>query len=451
MRTSHRRIGIRASWWAGSSVTARAARGARSGVWIRARAALLTLVAVLSTVPVAAQMPPAEGWVGGPGSANYQLAARFAPYRISELLHSTTVTPRWIEEGDRFWYEWETGEGTFYYIVDPAEGTKRQIFDNDVIAAELTRITRDPWDGQHLPIRNIRFIDDYSLEFEVESSQDEEVEAEEDEVDEEEQRDERERDRQARPRTKKKVHHFQYDVRTQTLRELEDWEEPDLHPAWATVSPDTAWVVFSREANLWMMSYAEYMKIVEARKGKTGDDIDEAEEEVEVEETQLTTDGEKDYSYGNAGRGDDDEETAEEFKKRQNAGVTFSHDSRWFALTRQDRREVGDLWVVHATGNKRPKLETYKYDMPGEEDVTQTELLVFDMDSREMKSIDDEPWKDQRMGVYSEPGQGGGFGGGGGGGGGGRDEPNIRKWLSDRPDELYFWRRSRDQHRVDLM
>ena len=49
-----------------------------------------------------------------------------------------------------------------------------QWFD-DRIAAELTRITLDPWDGQHLPIRKIRFKDAYTLEFEVESSQDDTV------------------------------------------------------------------------------------------------------------------------------------------------------------------------------------------------------------------------------------------------------------------------------------
>ena len=36
-------------------------------------------------------------------------------------------------------------------------------------------------------------------------------------------------------------------------------------------------------------------------------------------------------------------------------------------------------------------------------------------------------------------------------GGAGSDEPRITKWLSDSPDELYFWRRSRDQHRIDVM
>ncbi|MCH8247332.1 MAG: hypothetical protein IH951_13105 [Bacteroidetes bacterium] len=107
-------------------------------------------------------------------SANYELAARFAPYKIQDLIYSTSVSPRWIEGGEKFWYEWKTSDGTFYYQVDPERGSKSQIFDNDRIAAELTRITRDPWDGQHLPIRSIKFIDENTLQFEVESSQDEE-------------------------------------------------------------------------------------------------------------------------------------------------------------------------------------------------------------------------------------------------------------------------------------
>ena len=159
------------------------------------------------------------------------------------------------------------------------------------------------------------------------------------------------------------------------------------------------------------------MKIVDARRGKSGDDAEKAEEKVEVEELQLTTDGERHYSWGFAGRGENDEETAKEFKKRQRSGITWSHDGRYFAMTRQDRREVNELWVVHAVGNKRPQLETYKYDMPGEENVTQAELHVFDWKKKSMTRIDDSPWKDQRMGIYSDPT--GGFGGGGFGGGAG--------------------------------
>ncbi len=423
-------------------------RRPRNPIFPFALAIAVVLLPPALAVPSGFVLAQEEGsvMVQGPGSANYELAARFAPYKVSGLVHSTRVSPRWIEDSDRFWYQWESSAGTNYYLVDPSRGTRTEIFDNDRIAAELTRITRDPWDAQHLPIRNIRFIDEGTLQFEVQSSQDEEIEeeeADEDEEDEEDIEEEQEEEQEApsRPRTRKKMHHFEYDVATQTLRELEDWEEPLTHPFWASVSPDTAWVVFAREFNLWMMSYEEYEKILEARQGKTGDEAEKAEEDVEVEEIQLTTDGERHFSWGFEGRGANDEETEKEFKKRQSSGAAWSHDSRYFALTRSDSREVGELWVVHAVGNKRPKLETYKYSMPGEEHVAQTTVHVFDMESREMKHIDDGPWKDQRMGIYRDTSTPFSF-----------DPSAIRfsKWLSDQ-NELHYYRHSRNLHRADVL
>ena len=379
------------------------------------------------------------GVVGGPGSANFDLAARFAPYKIQEMVHSTTVSPSWIEGSERFWYEWEDSDGTSYNIVDPVRGTKSQLFDNDRIAAELTRITLDPWDGQHLPIRNIRFIDENTLQFDVESSQDEDID-EEEEVDTEEEQEEEDTDQQER--SDKKMYHFEYDVGTQTLRELEDYESPNNHPGWANVSPDGETVVFARNYNLWMISGSDYELILDARRGESGDDADEAEEDVEVEEIQLTTDGEEFYAYGGSGgRGETNVTHEENMDDRKRAGVVWSKDSQKFALVRRDQREVGDLWVVHAVGNKRPELETYKYDMPGEENVTQSELLIYDLAARNMVQVEDDPWKDQMMSVTTDrqfvyPDS---------------DEPRQQVWLSDNSDELWFTRTSRDRKRTDVM
>ena len=378
------------------------------------------------------------GVVGGPGSANFDLAARFAPYKIQEMVHSTTVSPSWIEGSERFWYEWEDSDGTSYNIVDPVRGTKSQLFDNDRIAAELTRITLDPWDGQHLPIRNIRFIDSNTLQFDVESSQDEDID-EEEEVDTEE---EEEEDTGQQERSEKKMYHFEYDVGTQTLRELEDYESPNNHPGWANVSPDGETVVFARNYNLWMISGSDYELILDARRGESGDEADEAEEDVEVEEIQLTTDGEEFYAYGGSGgRGETNVTYEENMDDRKRAGVVWSKDSQKFALVRRDQREVGDLWVVHAVGNKRPELETYKYDMPGEENVTQSELLIYDLAARNMVQVEDDPWKDQMMSVTTDrqfvyPDS---------------DEPRQQVWLSDNSDELWFTRTSRDRKRTDVM
>jgi len=132
-------------------------RRALAASWAGVVLAAVMLAAFGGNAPLQAQR--AEGQTMAT-EANYQLAGRFAPYKVRELLYSTSVSPNWIEGSDRFWYEWKTSDGTTYYLVDPARGTKREVFDNDRIAAELTRITLDPWDGKHLPIRKIKFIDE---------------------------------------------------------------------------------------------------------------------------------------------------------------------------------------------------------------------------------------------------------------------------------------------------
>ena len=184
---------------------------------------------------VAAVSAKPEGSDPGWGEANWQLANRFASYKMSDLSYSTSVSPVWIEgTDDNFWYSYETSAGREFILVDPAAGTKAPIFDNDRIAAELTRITKDPYDGQHLPITTIRFMDPDTIQFDVTSSQDEEEEEEETEGDEQDDTEDEGRG----GRAEKKVHHFEYTVSTRTLRELDTWEEPDSHPGWANVSPD---------------------------------------------------------------------------------------------------------------------------------------------------------------------------------------------------------------------
>lgn len=403
---------------------------------------------LLGAAPTAAQ----DGRDRSRGRANFELAARFAPYKIGEMVHSTRVNPRWIEGSEKFWYEWEDSDGKYFYIVDPVRGTKTSIFDNDRIAAELTRITRDPWDGQNLPIRSIRFLDDNTLQFEVQSSQDEVVEEEEDEeeeeLDEEEEEleeDMEEEERPSRPRTRKRVHYFEYTVSTRSLREMDDYEHPDNHPSWASVSPDGETIVFARHHNLWMISGEDYSRILDARRGKTGDDANDAEDEVEVEEAQLTTDGEKYYTYeGNyTGRGETNVSMEEEKDDRKPTSISWSKDSRYFSFVRRDNREVGELWVVHVVGNgnERPELETYSYEMAGEDKVTQEELIVYDLENRSQVTVSHEPWSDEDLQVVTArqffyPDS---------------REPRRSLWLSDDPGVLHYLRLSRDRHRAAVM
>jgi len=103
--------------------------------------------------------------------ANYALAARFAPKKLDKMIFSLSVDPHWLKQSNKFWYIYETSEGKKWIIVDPVKNEKKAMFNNDKIAAELTKIIKDPFDGQHLPIDSIKFIKEENwIQFEVKST-----------------------------------------------------------------------------------------------------------------------------------------------------------------------------------------------------------------------------------------------------------------------------------------
>ena len=367
--------------------------------------------------------------------ANYDLATRFAPYKIKKMTYSTSLNPKWIEGTNHFWYEWKSSEGSAFYIVDPLKGVKEKLFNNDKIAAELTRLTLDPWDGKHLPIEKIKFTDKNIIQFDVTSSQDEEK------VDEdiEDQQDEKGK----KEKVKKKVFYFEYNIKTKKLRQLDKWEAPDNHPDWASISPDGETVVFARNDNLFKLNKSEYKKVLDARRDKDKKSADKASKKLELDEVQLTYNGEEDFSYSNSrfwARGTIDSEREKEKNDRKKVNVYWSNNSKKFALIRADRRDVKNLWVIHSVGYKRPELETYKYDMAGDSIVSQYEIMTYDLDSDRSVVIDTEHFKDQRVGIYSSrnfiyPDS---------------DEPRRSLWLSKDSKYLYFYRQSRDWHKVDV-
>ena len=108
--------------------------------------------------------------------ANYELAARFTPKKVGKMVFDTSVSPRWLETGDRFWYSYETSLGKKFFIVDPARRTKTPIFDNARMAALLTKITLIPYDAQHLPIKTLKFVKkDTVIQFELEVPKDDQI------------------------------------------------------------------------------------------------------------------------------------------------------------------------------------------------------------------------------------------------------------------------------------
>ena len=83
---------------------------------------------------------------------NYELAARWMPSKVGKLVFDTGVNPRWAEASDRFFYPFETAQGRKFFLVDPVKRSKAPLWDNAKMAAQLTNITRIPYDAEHLPM-----------------------------------------------------------------------------------------------------------------------------------------------------------------------------------------------------------------------------------------------------------------------------------------------------------
>ena len=370
--------------------------------------------------------------------ANYALAERFSAKRVNQMVFSTRVTPRWFKEGDRFWYEWQSPKGTNYYIVDPVKGTKTEVFDLERLAMELTEIVKDPFDAQHIPITSLKLKDDKVFTFDIRSTQ----------------------DKPAKPdttkastarrggrgggggvggfggpggpampgRSEKMVFHFEYDFATGTLKnvteEKEKEDENQKYPMWATISPDGTLGVFAKNNNLWIMDSTNLRKAAKDPKDST------------IVEFQLTKDGVKDFGYGYNFSGGDDTDTT----RRTNAGILWSPDSKHFAVSRSDDREIKDLWVINSVAGKRPRLETYKYQMPGEPSPKEY-LYLYSVNGTDAtcKPIKINAFKDQDFNIlrarrFAKDNY---------------EDYVTSKWLGDK-DGFYILRRSRDLKRADL-
>src|SRR5579871_4682944 len=100
--------------------------------------------------------------------ANYELASQWTPAKMGKVVFDTSVTPHWLEQGDRFWYSFENSKGRKFYIVDPIKKTRTFVFDPVKLAAQLTTATGMPYESQHLPITTIRFVkNDSAFQFDI--------------------------------------------------------------------------------------------------------------------------------------------------------------------------------------------------------------------------------------------------------------------------------------------
>ena len=163
---------------------------------------------------------------------------------------------------------------------------------------------------------------------------------------------------------------YEYDIYRKTLIRGDTIPDEEKNN-WAIYAPDSSYMVFAKNHNLFLM--------------EVGDD-----DSVEI---QLTEDGERWFSYQRR-HGDTTSD------KRMRARATWFEDSKKIYSNRSDARKVDELFVINTLKDPRPELEVYKYAMPGEMNVPQEVLEIFDVESRSRITVEEDKYVDQTISLY---------------------------------------------------
>ena len=299
----------------------------------------LGLVAVLAAVPAsdkAGQAPRALT------AADYARAEKFMSYNTAPLVLRAGVRPNWLP-GDRFWYRnaLEDGGGDFV-LVDPKRKSRRPAFDHAAVAAALSKAAGKTFGASHLPFTSFELsADGKALTFGAEGKR------------------------------------WSCDLEGKACRQLESAEPapPERRrgagsrPGGAppeVLSPDGRFAVFVRDHDLW------------------------AREVATKAERRLTADGVEDHGYATDNAG---------WTRSDRPVVLWSPDSTKIATFRQDQREVGEMYLVE-TKVGRPRLQAWKYPLPGDEVVSMIERVVVHLDGPRLVRLKMPP--DQHRSTFSD-------------------------------------------------
>ena len=247
-------------------------------------------------------------------AADYARAEKFMGYNTTPLVFRSGVRPTWLPD-DRFWYQVTASDGLEFLLVDPSKGTRTPAFDHAKVAAALSAAAGATYDARHLPFTQFDFsADGRSISFTV---------------------------RQRR---------WKCDLQANQCTAEASAEPgpggPRGRVAIEVLSPDKKRAAFIRDFNLWVRDVAG---------GK---------------ETQLTTDGVKDFGYATDNAG---------WVHSDRAILLWSPDSKKIATFQQDQRKVGEMYLVD-TKVGHPTLQAWKYPLPGDPVVTTIQRVIIDVD-----------------------------------------------------------------------
>jgi dipeptidyl aminopeptidase/acylaminoacyl peptidase len=275
--------------------------------------ALIAALAIFAAPPSAAQQASTSTTSSAPvavTAADYQHAEKFLGNNTAPLVFHR-VRPTWLPNGDRFWYRDAGPDGVQFILFDAAHGTHQPAFDHAKLAAALSAAAGKTYEPAHLPFMTFDFsADQQSISFTLRGQ------------------------------------NWKCDLQANTCASEGKPAEPAATPSPEVKSPDGKSAAFIRDWNLWVRDIAG---------GK---------------ETQLTTDGIKDFGYATDNAG---------WIHSDRAIVLWSPDSKKIATFQQDQRGTGEMYLVE-TKVGHPKLEAWKYPLPGDEVVTTIQRVIINLD-----------------------------------------------------------------------
>jgi dipeptidyl aminopeptidase/acylaminoacyl peptidase len=273
---------------------------------------LILFVAPAGVAVTARQVAAQQPSTAAVTAADYQRAEKFLTYNTTPLVFHR-VRAAWLP-GDRFWFRDQGPDGIEFVLFDAARGTRQPAFDHAKVAAALSAAAGKTYEAAHLPFMTFEFsTDQQSISFSLRGQ-------------------EWSCDLQA--------NHCAFTGKAAPMA------GPFAAPRDYVKSPDGKSVAFIRDWNLWVR---------DAASGK---------------ETQLTTDGVKDFGYATDNAG---------WTHSDRPILLWSPDSKKIATFQQDQRGAGEMYLVE-TKVGHPRLEEWKYPLPGDDVVTTIQRVIINMD-----------------------------------------------------------------------
>jgi dipeptidyl aminopeptidase/acylaminoacyl peptidase len=287
-------------------------------------------------------MVGAKAQQGGSLTDNdYAHAETLLGYGTEPFIDNSPGRPNWMS-GDRFWYRVLTAQGSEFILVNPAKGARGPAFDQAKLASALATATGKPVDANHLPFGMFTYsADEKTIHFRISGNA------------------------------------WTCDLQSYAVVADPNGRDTMIGGTGvieAEVSPDHKKTAYIKDYNLWVRDIA------------TG------------KETQLTTDGVKDFGYATDNAG---------WKHSDRAILAWSPDSRKIATFQQDQRNVGDMYLV-TTNVGHPELRAWKYPLPGDKEIAMIQRVIIDVDTPKVIRLQIPP--DAHRGTLSDDiSSGGGF------------------------------------------